>query len=191
MYFPFQERILEHMRYAALLRGVNVGGNHRVPKAEFLAVLEGLGFYDVTVYLNSGNAVFTSDKVVEPKTVQQALGEHFGFTIPALVLPAQKIREIAETIPKDWTNDSPRPDKSGQKSDVLYLFEEINTPDVLDKIGYKSEIETMIYIDGAVIANISRANQSKGSLQKLMGTGLYSKMTIRNVNTARKLAELI
>lgn len=179
------------MRYVALLRGVNVGGNHRVPKAEFQAVLEGLGFYDETIYLNSGNAVFTSDNAVESSEVQSALENHFGFSTPTLILPGSKVREIAGAIPLDWTNDTPQPDKSGQKSDVLYLFNEIDKPDILDNIGYKSDIEKMIYVSGAVIANISRANQLKGSLQKLVGTSLYSQMTIRNVNTARKLAELI
>ena len=51
------------MKYVVLLRGVNVGGTHRVPKAEFQAVLEDLGFRDVLIYINSGNAVFTSDSL--------------------------------------------------------------------------------------------------------------------------------
>ena len=178
------------MKYVALLRGVNVGGNHRVPKAEFQAVLESLGFRDVVIYINSGNAVFTSDDEVSTGAVQAALEKHFGFSIPTLVLPGEKVRAIAAAIPPEWTNDAPRPDKSGQKSDVLYLFDELNAPDVLEKLGYNSSLETMIYVDGAVLANITRANQLKGSLQKLVGTKLYAQMTVRNVNTARKLAEL-
>jgi len=168
-----------------------VGGNHRVPKADFQAVLESVGFSDVTIYLNSGNAVFTSKTAVDSKKVQTALEEFFGFPIPTLVLPSEKVRAIAEAIPTEWTNDPPKPDKSGQKSDVLYLFEEVNGPDVLDQIGHNPNIETVRYVDGAVIANVTRANQSKGSLQKLIGTNLYAKVTIRNVNTARKLAELV
>ena len=74
------------MRYVVLLRGVNVGGNHRVPKAEFQQVLESLGFRDVIVYINSGNAVFTSDHQPQASEVQVALERHFGFSIPTLVL---------------------------------------------------------------------------------------------------------
>ena len=179
------------MKYVALLRGVNVGGNHRVPKAVFQAVLEGLGFQDVVIYLNSGNAVFASEHELNRREVQAALEKQFGFDIPTLLLSAEKIRAIAGAIPPEWTNDAPQPDKSGQKSDVLYLFDEINTPDILEKLGHNPEIETMIYVDGAVLANITRANQLKGSLQKLIGTNLYSQITVRNVNTARKLAELV
>lgn len=178
------------MKYAVLLRGVNVGGNHRVPKAEFQAVLEGLGFRDVVIYLNSGNAVFASEREPMCKEVQMALEKQFGFSIPTLLLPGEKVQAIAAKIPADWTNDAPKPDKSGQKSDVLYLFDEINTPDILEKLGHKPAIETMLYVDGAVLANITRANQMKGSLQKLVGSKLYSQVTVRNVNTARKLAKL-
>ena len=179
------------MRYVVLLRGVNVGGNHRVPKAEFQQVLESLGFRDVIVYINSGNAVFTSDHKPQASEVQVALERHFGFSIPTLVLSGEKAKAIAAAIPPEWTNDSPKPDKSGQKSDVLYLFDDVNVPDVLEKLGHKPEVETMLYIDGAVLANITRANQARGSLQKLVGSKLYSQVTIRNVTTARKLAELV
>lgn len=179
------------MRYVALLRGVNVGGHHRVPKAEFGQVLESLGFQDVLIYINSGNAVFTSDYEPKASEVQKALEDYFGFTIPTLVLSGEKVKKIAAAIPPEWTNDSPRPDKSGQKSDVLYLFDEMNAPDVLEKLGHKPEVETMLYVDGAVLANITRAHQSKGSLQKLVGSKVYSQVTIRNITTAKKLAELV
>lgn len=179
------------MKYVVLLRGVNVGGNHRVPKAEFQQVLENLGFRDVVIYINSGNAVFASDSKVLASDVQRALESHFGFDIPTLVLSGDKIKAIAAAILPEWTNDPPKPDKSGQKSDVLYLFDEANSPDVIDKLGCRPDIETMVYVDGAVLANITRRNQMKGSLQKVIGTKLYNQMTVRNVNTARKLAELI
>lgn len=179
------------MKYVVLLRGVNVGGNNRVPKAEFQRVLEGLGFRDVLVYINSGNAVFTSDHKPSSSDIQAALELRFGFTIPTLLLSGEKIQKIAAAIPPEWTNDTPKPDKSGQKSDVLYLFDEINTPDVIDKLGHKPDIEAMMYVDGAVLANITRLNQSKYSLLKVVGTPLYKQMTVRNITTAKKLAELV
>lgn len=178
-------------RYVVLLRGVNVGGNNRVPKAEFQAVLENLGFHKVIVYINSGNAVFTSARRPTSSEIQAALESHFGFTIPTLLLSGDKIKAIAAAIPPDWTNDAPKPDKSGYKSDVLYLFDDINTPEIIETLGHRPEIEIMKYIDGAVITNVSRSNQSKGSLQKLIATKIYKRVTIRNITTAKKLAELV
>lgn len=178
------------MKYVVLLRGVNVGGNHRVPKQVFQKVLEDLGFRDVVTYINSGNAVFSSDTEPQTNVVQEALEAHFGFSIPTLILSGKKIQAIAAAIPANWTNDSPKPDKSGQKSDVLYLFGEANAPDILQKLGYRPEIETMVYVDGAVLANVLRVNQSRYSLLKVVGAPLYRQMTVRNIVTALKLAEL-
>jgi uncharacterized protein (DUF1697 family) len=179
------------MKYVALLRGVNVGGNHRVPKAEFQKVLEDLGFKEIIIYINSGNAVFTSENEPKQSEVQAALEKYFGFNIPTLLLSSERIQAIAAAIPPDWTNDTPTPDKVGQKSDVLYLFDDINTPAILENLGYNPENETMIYVDGAVLANITRKNQSRYSLLRIMGTPLYRQMTIRNITTAKKLAELV
>ena len=47
-------------RWAALLKGVNVGGNRKLPMAELKLFLEGLGFTDVKTLLASGNVVFSS-----------------------------------------------------------------------------------------------------------------------------------
>ena len=43
--------------HVLLLRGVNVGGRHRVPKAELAELAAEAGAEDVTVYLNSGNVL--------------------------------------------------------------------------------------------------------------------------------------
>ncbi len=178
-------------KYVILLRGVNVGGTRRVLKNDFQAVLATLGCHDIIIYINSGNAAVTSSAPLNATLLQAALEAYFGFAIPCLVLPARQVQAIAAAIPVEWTNDRPQPDKSGQKSDVLYLFQSANHPQILAEIGYRPEIETMLYVDGAVLATVSRANQSRGSVQKLIGSQLYNNMTIRNITTAKKLAELV
>lgn len=46
--------------YAALLRGINVGGHRKIPMADLRELLKALGWTDVRTYLQSGNAVFTT-----------------------------------------------------------------------------------------------------------------------------------
>jgi uncharacterized protein (DUF1697 family) len=46
------------MRWAALLRGVNVGGNRRLPMADLRKLIEALGFERVQTLLASGNVLF-------------------------------------------------------------------------------------------------------------------------------------
>lgn len=55
------------MKYAALLRGINVGGNKKVPMADLRAMVDGLGFGDAKTLLQSGNLVFTAKAQPTPK----------------------------------------------------------------------------------------------------------------------------
>jgi uncharacterized protein (DUF1697 family) len=50
------------MRWAVLLKGVNVGGNRKIPMADLRDFLAGLGLTDVKTLLASGNAVFDTDE---------------------------------------------------------------------------------------------------------------------------------
>ena len=71
-----------------LLRGVNVGGNNRVPMADFKALLEGVGGQDVRTYIQSGNAVLRlgagSVKGLGP-AVEAALKKKLGISVPVIV----------------------------------------------------------------------------------------------------------
>lgn len=179
------------MKYVALLRGINVGGNRKVPMVELKDEFKNMGFSDVVSYINSGNIIFSSDAEPDIRLIEKRLEARFEFLIDTLILTADEVTTIAHAIPSGWTNDAPNPEKSGQKSDVLYLFSDVDSPDVLDKIGYRRDVEKMTYVPRAVLANVTRKNQSRYSLLKLAGTPLYRRMTIRNITTAKKLAELV
>src|SRR5215510_5248075 len=88
--------------YAALLRGVNVGGNRKVPMAELRTLLTGLGHRAVRTYLNSGNAVFTSDDDDQDAlaaALEEAIGKHFGFTVACMVRSGAYLRAVADACP--------------------------------------------------------------------------------------------
>lgn len=172
------------MRYVCLLRGINVGGNRKVSMSDVRTLFEKLGYSDIVTYINSGNVIFSSDVVPSTITIEKALATVFGFAIPAHIVDAKRMQAIAGAVPATWQNDT------SQKSDVIYLLSDIDAPGIIEQLGHKPEIETIIYVPGALLCNISRSKQSRGSMLKLMGKPLYKHMTIRNINTARKLAEL-
>lgn len=172
------------MKYVALLRGINVGGNRKVPMAELQLVFETMGFSNVVTYINSGNVVFDSHRVPDADRIARQIEQSFGFLVSTLVIDGDMIQKIASKIPQDWTNDSK------QKSDVMYLFPEVDNPDVITMIGPNPQIETCLYTPGALLYNIPRQDQAKSSLIKIVGTNLYKRVTVRNCNTARRLAEL-
>lgn len=173
------------MKYIALLRGINVGGKNKVEMAALKTLFEVSGFTQVVTYLNTGNVVF--EALVKPTAalLQKRIAGAFGLSVPVLLLDANAVCRIAESIPESWRND---PD---QKSDVCYLFPEVDDATIVMKVGCNADVETGLYVPGAFLWNIERKHYSRASLPKIVGTKLYASMTVRNVNTARKLAELV
>jgi uncharacterized protein (DUF1697 family) len=60
-------------RYAALLRGVNVGGRKPVAMADLRSTVAELGFANVATLIQSGNLVFDSARRREPASVAAQL----------------------------------------------------------------------------------------------------------------------
>ncbi|TGK81731.1 DUF1697 domain-containing protein [Leptospira noumeaensis] len=172
------------MKYIALLRGINVGGNRKVEMKKLRTLLESLGYTEVSTYINSGNIIFESedDKKTVLLKIQKAFEITFDFEIPTLVKTENEMKKIANAIPRGWQNDAT------QKTDVAYLFPEADSKKIIEELPLKKEFLEIRYIKGAIIWNIKRENLSKSQLTKLISHKLYKGMTIRNVNTARFLA---
>ncbi|MFZ2206005.1 MAG: DUF1697 domain-containing protein [Microgenomates group bacterium] len=172
------------MKYIALLRGINVGGNRRVEMKRLKTLFESLKYTNVSTYINSGNVIFESDKNKSAvcEDIKACLKKEFGFDIQTLVKLELEMQKIAEAIPKDWKNDTEH------KTDVAYLFDEIDLEKTIDEIPVKKEYLDIRYIKGAIYWHIDRKNYNKSHINKLIGHKLYQFMTVRNVNTARFLA---
>jgi len=172
------------MKYIALLRGINVGGNRKVEMKRLKHLFESLGYTNVATYLNSGNVIFESNK--KQKTIQKEipkkLKKEFGFEIQTLVKNEKEVKRIAKAIPKKWENDSL------QKTDIAYLFPEIDSKKTVNELPIKKEFIDMKYVKGAIIWNVKKKEYNKSHLNKIIGTKQYQLMTVRNVNTARFLA---
>lgn len=172
------------MKYIALLRGINVGGNHKVDMKRLKTFFESLGCINVLTYINSGNIIFESreDQKNISKKVEEGLKKEFDFEIPLLIKTEKEIKKIADVIPAGWQNDSTH------KTDVAYLFPEIDSKKTIDDLPIKKEFIDIRYVKGAIYWNIDRKDYNKSHLNKIIGYKSYQFMTVRNVNTARYLA---
>jgi uncharacterized protein (DUF1697 family) len=87
--------------HVALLRGINLGSRRRVAMADLRSWLTALGYEDVRTLLQSGNAVFRSDK--RPATVREeveaALAEGAGFTVDCVFRTAPELRAVVDADP--------------------------------------------------------------------------------------------
>jgi uncharacterized protein (DUF1697 family) len=171
------------MMYVALLRGINVGGNAKVEMPRLKRVFEALGSQTVSTYINSGNVIFSDERSsadLQP-AIERAIYDEFKLHVPVVLRSKTQIDAICQEVPPQWTNDTE------QKTDVMFLWPEVDDPSVMQKVVINPAIENVRYIDGALVWNIARANVTKGNGIKLIKTDLYKYMTIRNINTVRKL----
>ncbi len=174
------------MIYVALLRGINVGGNNKVDMKQLKAAFERAGMTEVSTYINSGNVIFRDDNRLRPELVKALEAEIlkvFDLSIKVLLRSFDEMKAINAALPADWTNDDQ------MKSDVMYLWEEVDLPEVMERLVIKPGIDTVKYVPGAVIWGVARKNVTRSGLMKIVGTDLYKQMTVRNCNTARKLFE--
>lgn len=87
------------MKYVALLRGINVGGNRAVRMDALRKVVEAEGGTNVATYIQSGNVVFDHASRSEPKLTTQladAIAKSFGFKGFSLTLRTAK--ELADVV---------------------------------------------------------------------------------------------
>jgi uncharacterized protein (DUF1697 family) len=103
-------------RYAAFLRGINVGGT-RIAKDALCAPFVALGFENVATFRASGNVIFDAPK--EPATklaarIEDALADDLGFTKAiTFIRTAAEMRALAK--------DDPIPREPDQKLHVWFL----------------------------------------------------------------------
>lgn len=176
------------MRYVALLRGVNVGGANKVSMAELKAAFEAAGVSAVRTYINSGNVLFSAedgDRQKLLRTLEASVRERSGIDIELQLRDEAEMTVIVGAIRDEWTNDA------SMKCDVVFLQPDVDHPGILGELGPRAGIEDAVYVPGAVIWRVDRADATRSRLTRIVGTPLYSRVTVRNCTTARKLLELL
>lgn len=175
------------MTYVAFLRGINVGGNNKVEMKKLATTFEKLGFADVKTFIASGNVIFSTKLANDAKlsaTIEAAIAKDFKINIKVLVHSQKELERIAKAIPSTWANDT------AMKTDVILLWEEIDKRSVLQRLPHDPKSEDVKYVPGAVIWRVDRSFAAKKKPDKV-DTKLLAQMTVRNVNTVRKLVGLM
>jgi uncharacterized protein (DUF1697 family) len=169
-------------RYAALLRGVNVGGVN-LKMADVAATLTDAGFTDVKTILASGNVLLTSRAGVAKvrSTAEAALRKGFGYEAWVLAYPLDDVRAISEAFPFER-------EVEGHHSYVTFVTD----ADVLDELAGLADDagadEQLERGTGVVYWQVPRAGTLTSTIGKTMGKKRYkSSTTTRNLRTVEKL----
>lgn len=173
--------------YIALFRGINVGGNNRLPMVELVDVLEGLGLSSIKTYIQSGNVVFQSKNINSTKLSQKisaAIEKHFGFVIQVLILDVHELENAIALKPFPETNAEPS---------TLHFFFLSSLPvqpnlEMLESVKKDSEqfrlIDKVFYLYAPEGVGRSKLTMK---VEKVLGVSV----TARNWRTVSKIMELV
>ena len=171
-------------KFAALLRGINVGGHTKVSMEELKKTFEKMGFRNVKTILNTGNVVFEGE-TGKIKFIPGTLKEAFGFAIATIIVPFEAITEMAESNPFKMIRITP-----ATRLYVTFLGE---MPKTMMKIPHHSEDDSFQVIkitDTAVFTVLNLEKTGTTELMKFLETEFGKSITTRNYNTVMKMAEL-
>lgn len=175
------------MRYVALLRGINVGGNSIMRMADLRACVAGIGHANVRTYIASGNVLFDSPERGAARLdapLERAIEQAFGHPARVVVRSGREIEAIAAAIPARWLGDD------GLRVTVAYLLRDADGRTIARELTPRDGIDEVVGAPGALIWAIRRDALTRTGL-RLVGTTAYKQMTLRNANTALALARLV
>ncbi len=102
--------------YAAFLRGINLGPSNKIAMPRLREIAEGLGWSEVSSYINSGNLIFISTK--KPATLERelarALADEMGKPVEVTVRSRAQLAKIVA--------GNPYPDGHPSRVNVAFLM---------------------------------------------------------------------
>lgn len=174
-------------KYVALLRAINVGGNNIINMTDLKLEFEKIGFENVKTYIQSGNVIFESktiDKEKLEQTIEKALCNKFKYNTRVLVRTKEDMENTVLNFPKIFKNEN-------WKHNICFLTKEINSKNILTQFEIKKRIEEISYSNGVLFWSAKIDTITKSTMIKLSSRKEYKEMTIRNINTTKKILELM
>jgi len=168
--------------YLVLLRGINVGGRNNVAMAELRAVLEDLGFSNVSSYIASGNVFLDSDLSAAKvgSTIEAALPKRFKLDaelIRIAVLSRAELEAVAKRRPKGFGDEPAK-----YHSDAIFLLG-VDADESMAVFSPRDGVDTVTPGDGVIYSQRLSAQRTKSRLNRIVGTPAYRSMTIRSWQT--------
>ena len=174
------------IRYAAFLRGINVGGHKKIKMEDLRTVFDDTGFENVRTLLASGNVIFSAPAAGESalaKRVEEMLKTAFGYEIGVIIRKITGLQRLAEVKPFAGIKVTPQtrlyvtflPEKSKSSLKIPYT-----SPDKSFKIIRATGGEVCSVL---TLSPGSRTVDLMSILEKEFGR----KITTRNWNTVEKI----
>jgi uncharacterized protein (DUF1697 family) len=173
-------------RYAAFLRGINVGG-HRVKSPELRSVFEAMGLGDVQTLRASGNVIFLAPG--EPPQelsarIEEGLQRSLGYEVETFLRSADEVRSIARRQPfmPAWV------EASAGKPHVGMLSARPGSRARRDVLALASDHDRLAFGERELYW-LPHGGMSDSALDLKLIAKLIGSMTLRTRNTVEQIAE--
>lgn len=175
--------------HVALLRGINVGGKNILKMKDLVASFERLGLEDVSTYIASGNVFFrTSERSARSleQRIERALQKEHGYTGKVVVRTKKEMEKLVREMPASWKRIDPK-----RRYNVAFVRHEANPQKILEAIAPRTDIEEAIAKRGVIYWSVRFADAARSRFARIVSSPLYRQITIRNLNTTKKIHELM
>jgi len=172
------------LKLVIFLRGINVGGHKKIPMADLRKLLADRGYEDVKTYLQSGNAVVSSDRApadVEAD-VAAAIEETLGHEVAVVVRTAEQLEEVVRDDPFADVRTDPR------FHQALFLVGEPDAQAIAKLQETDFSPEQLVVAPGVLHAHCPDGVNDSPLMKAL--TKLRTGTTARNWRTVEKLLEM-
>ena len=176
------------MKYVALLRGINVGGNMIIKMSDLKAAVENLGFTNVRTYIQSGNIIFESnekDSCVVAAKLENGLMKSLNYNSRIIVRTYQQLKTTLTNVPADWKK------RQDMRCYIAFTKEPTTAEDVMGELELKEGVDSAKAGEGVVYMSTLLSGLTKSGFTKLINKKVYKDITIRNYNTCQKLLALM
>ncbi len=171
----------------ALLRGINMGGHHKLPMKELSVLLTEMGLHNVQTYIQSGNVVFSSaakDKTALAANISATIEAQHGFAPQVLLLDANELHQAMANNP--YPEAEPEP----TSLHLLFMAEAPRHADLKKLEALKTASERFT-LKGKVFYLHAPDGVGRSKLAANAERLLGVPTTGRNWNTVCKLAEMV
>ena len=174
--------------YAALLRGVNVGGKNKLPMRELSTIFSDAGCTDVVHYIQSGNVVFRASASLAERIaalVEERVHARFGFAPPVVIRTKSELASIVRNNPFVARGDD------AAKLFVMFLADRPGAARLAELDPRRSPGDDFV-VKGKDIFMCLGAGAAKTKLTNdYFDRKLATTSTSRNWRTVQKLLELL
>jgi uncharacterized protein (DUF1697 family) len=177
------------VKYLALLRGINVGGNNVIKMNDLKKTFEEMGFSGVQTYIQSGNVIFCggeNNKAKLSRKIEQTLSKKYGYNARIALLTFAELQQIIAEIPAGYGE---QPDEF--RYDVWFPREPVTPNDVMCVVKIREGVDWVFAGGKVVYTSRLNAQATKSYLPKIIQTPVYQSITVRGLKVAKKLLELM